>query len=83
MSICYAMDLTTTRVRQSARAFGVAHECPEVSINVQIMNKASIDKLASVEEKIKKLRAKAEVMRAQKAEDMKNEVHESHLRWFL
>lgn len=36
--------------------------------NIQIRNKASIDKLASVQEEMKKIKAKAKVIRAQRVE---------------
>lgn len=36
--------------------------------NIQIRNKASIDKLASVEEEMKKIKAEAKVIRAERVE---------------
>lgn len=84
------MDISMVFASQSARAFGVALECQDVLIDIQIRNKALVDKLAAFENEIKSLRAEAEMMKAQKIENaakldsplaeieaLKKKVHES------
>lgn len=90
MSNCDAVDLTAALVSQSARAFGVELECQVALANIQTRNKSSVDKLASIEEELEKLKTKAKVVKAEKIEDvaeldstlteieaLKREVHES------
>lgn len=84
------MDLTAALVNQSTRAFSVALECHVALANIQTRNKTLVHKLAFVKEKIKKLRAAAEAVKAEKIEDiakldstlveieaLKREVHKS------
>lgn len=69
VSTCDTEDLTAALVSQSARAFGVALECLVALADIQSMNKSSVDKLAAVEEEIKKLRSEDEATRDEKIED--------------
>lgn len=64
------MDLTATLVSHSARAFSVTLECQKVWNDIQTSNKESVDKLASVEEDMKKIKAETEELRAQWIEDV-------------
>lgn len=57
MSTCDELDLMVTLISQSARTFGVALECHEVLANIQSRNKALVDKLASAEEELKKIKS--------------------------
>lgn len=78
------MDLTTTLASQDARVFGV------VLKDIQTHNKKFIDKLASMEDEMKKIKVEVEELRAQQVEEvtklesvlaeieaLKMEVHES------
>lgn len=59
------VDITVALVNQSSMAFGMALECQVALVNIKTRNKASMDKLASIEEEIKKLRAEAEAVDTQ------------------
>lgn len=54
---------------QSIGTLGLAMECQEAFTDIQIRNKPFMDKLASTEERIKKIKAKVEEMRAQRVKD--------------
>lgn len=59
------MDLTKAMVSQSVRTLGFALECQEALADIQSKNRASVGKLASTKEELKKIRAKGEEMKAQ------------------
>lgn len=50
--------LQTTLVRQTAGALGVALECQVILKDIQMCNKEYIDKLASTEEEMKKIKVR-------------------------
>lgn len=83
MSICDTVDFIAVLVSQSAKAFGVDLECQVTLVDIQSRNRSLVDKLASAEEEIKKLRVenikdttKLDSSLAE-IEALKREVHES------
>lgn len=56
------MELTTTLLNQSVRAFRVTLECQEVLKDIQMSNHVSIEKLVQVEEETIKEKAEAELL---------------------
>lgn len=90
VATCDAVDLTSTLVSQTARAFGVALECQTVLADIQSRNRASRDELEKVKaelaEKVEaniELRIQRDVDDSKRdgllaeIEDLKKEVHES------
>lgn len=61
MSTCDVVDLTKAMVIQSVWILGIALECQEAFADIQTRNN---DKLASTEEKLKKIKAEAKEMKA-------------------